>query len=157
LALLILLALCGFFLAHAAAPPALVNYQGVLRNSQDQPQNGTFDMTFRFFDAQTAGNEILIDAHTSGGGNPVTVTNGLFTVLLGGGTVSDGAGAGTYTSLAQVFRDYATVWLETTVGGETLSPRTRVVSSAYALNADSLGGQPAGNYIDTSSSSQTKA
>jgi hypothetical protein len=153
----LVLALFGVLSARAATPPALVNYQGVLRNAQDQPQNGTFDMTFRFFDAQSAGNEILIDAHTTGGGNPVTVSNGLFAVQLGGGTVSDGAGAGTYTSLAQVFRDFSAVWLETRVGSETLSPRTRVVSSAYALNADSLGGQPAGNYVDTSSSSQTKA
>ena len=156
-ALPLILAVFGIFSAHAASPPALVNYQGVLRNAQDQPQTGTFDIIFGFFDAQTGGNEILLDAHTTGGGNPVSVANGLFSVQLGGGTVSDGAGPGTYTSLAQVFRDYAAVWLETRVGGETLSPRTRVVSSAYALNADSLGGQPAASYIDTSGSSQTKA
>ncbi|HKQ98805.1 MAG TPA: hypothetical protein VJV75_13085, partial [Candidatus Polarisedimenticolia bacterium] len=158
LATLVMLALVVTALqATAATPPALVNYQGVLRNAQDLPQNGSFDMTFRFFDAQTAGNEILVDAHTGGGGNPVTVTDGLFTVQLGGGTLSDGAGPGTYAGLAQVFLDYGSVWLETKVGSETLSPRQRVVSSPYALNAQSLGGQPAGNFIDTSSSAQTKA
>src|SRR5262245_13577028 len=89
----------------AADPPTLVNYQGVLRDALDRPRAGTFDMTFRFFDAPTAGQEILVDAHTGGGGNAVTVTGGLFNVQLGGGTVSDGLGAGTYTSLDQVFRD----------------------------------------------------
>jgi hypothetical protein len=87
----------------------------------------------------------------------VTVANGLFTVGLGSGTVSDGAGPGTYTSLAQVFRDYSSLWLETKVGSETLAPRTRVVSTAYALNADSLGGLQASSYVDTTASSQTKA
>ncbi|HUD72682.1 MAG TPA: hypothetical protein VMQ62_12040, partial [Dongiaceae bacterium] len=143
--------------AAAATPPALVNYQGVLRNAQDLPQNGTFDMTFRFFDAQTAGNEILVDAHTGGGGNPVTVTDGLFTVQLGGGTLSDGAGPGTYAALDQVFLNNGSVWLETKVGSETLSPRLRIVSAPYALNAESLGGLPSGNYIDTTASAQTKA
>jgi len=42
----------------------------LLRNAQDQPQSGTFDITFRFFGAQNAGNEILVDAHTGGGGKP---------------------------------------------------------------------------------------
>jgi hypothetical protein len=38
----------------AADPPTLVNYQGVLRDSLDKPRAVTFDMVFRFFDAQTA-------------------------------------------------------------------------------------------------------
>ena len=45
-----------------------------------------------FFDAQSGGSEILVDAHTGGGGSPVTVSNGLFSVQLGGGTVTDGSG-----------------------------------------------------------------
>jgi hypothetical protein len=143
--------------AAAATPPALVNYQGVLRNAQDVPQNGTFDIIFGFFDAPTGGDQILVDAHTGGGGSAVTVTDGLFSVMLGGGTVGDGSGPGTFTALDQVFVGYGSVWLETTLAGETLSPRLRVVSSPYALNAGSLGGQPAGNYVDTSPSAQTKA
>ena len=146
----------GVFPAIAAtSPPALLNYQGVLRDAADKPRNGTFDMTFRFFDAVTAGNEILIDAHASPSG--VVVTNGLFNVLLGGGTITDGAGAGTYTSLDGVFRDYDTVWLEVQIAGETLSPRTRVVAAPYSLNAGSLGGLPASNFVDTTSSDQIKA
>jgi hypothetical protein len=140
----------------AAAPPELLSYQGVLRNASDKPQSGTFDMVFRFFDAATAGNEILVDSHT-GVGNNVTATNGLFTVALGGGTVTDGAGPGTYTALSQVFRDYAAVWLEIKVGSETLTPRVRVQSAAYALNASNLGGQAPSSYVDVTASSQTKS
>jgi len=86
----------------------------------------------------------------------VTVSNGLFSAALGGGTVTDGSGAGSYTSLAQVFRDYGAVWLGITVGGETLDPRVRVQSAAYALNATNLGGLPASNFLNTSSTAQTK-
>ncbi len=141
----------------AADPPTLVNYQGVLRDALDKPRNGTFDMTFSFYDALTAGNEILVDSHTGGGGNAVTVTGGLFNVQLGGGTVSDGSGAGTYASLADVFRDYGAAYLQITVGAEVLSPRIRVQSAAYALNASNLQGKPASGFVDTTGSSQTKA
>ncbi len=141
--------------ALAATPPDLVAYQGVLRNAADKPQSGTFDMVLRLYDAASSGSEILVDSHT-GGGNAVTASNGLFTVQLGGGTVSDGLGPGTYTSLSQVFRDYGAVWLEVTVGSETLSPRIRVQSSAYALGTSNLQGHPAAYFLQTTSASQTK-
>ncbi len=151
--LLGLLAACSA--VAAATPPDLINYQGVLRNASDKPQTGSFDMVFSFYDAATAGSEILVDSHT-GGGN-VAVSNGLFTAQLGGGTVTDGAGPGTYTALSQVFRDYGSVWMQIKVGSETLSPRIRVQSAAYALNASNLGGLPASNFVDTTGSTQTKA
>jgi len=146
----------------AATPPTLVNYQGVLRSSVDAPLTGTYDMVFRFFDAATAGAEIMVDQHTAAAASAVTVTGGLFDVPLGGGTVTDGSGPGTYTALDAVFRDHAGVWLEIAVGGETLTPRTRIQSAPYSLNATNaanaaqLGGQPASSYLDTSATTQTK-
>ncbi len=140
----------------AAVPPTLVNYQGVLRDAADKPRNGSFNMVFRFFDALTVGNEILVDSHTSGGANAVTVTGGLFSVALGGGTVTDGSGAGSYTSLSDVFRDYTAVYLQITIGAEVLSPRIRIQSAAYALNSSNLAGKPASSFVDTTSTSQTK-
>jgi hypothetical protein len=148
--------------ARAAVPPTLVNYQGVLRDQNDKPLSGTYDMLFRFMDADTAGNEILIEQHAAVTANAVTVSGGLFSVALGSGTITDGSGAGTYTTLDAVFRDYGSVWLEIRVGAETLSPRTRIQSAPYALNASSavnatqLNGQPADNFIDTSSTEQLK-
>jgi hypothetical protein len=126
--------------ALAAPPPDRINYQGVLRDDADRPLDGDHDMVFRFWSADAGGDEILIDAHDAAHANPVTVTGGLFNVELGGGDVTDGSGPGTYTSLAAVFRDYDTVWLALEVGGETLDPRVRVISAAYALNADYLDG-----------------
>jgi hypothetical protein len=160
-------------------PPAQINYQGVLRGPAEEPLTGTYDMTFRFFDADTGGNEILIDRHIAATGKEVIVDGGLFSVELGGGLgVVDGSGPGNYTSLMQVFRDFPSVWLEVTVGSETLAPRTRVLAAGYALNAASAGsadvaasatsavtagnatnlnGQPASFYLDTGSTRQTKS
>lgn len=155
----------------AATPPALTNYQGVLRGSSDEPLTGDFDMVFRFFDAASAGNEILVDQHLAAGLQAVTVDGGLFSVALGGGQVSDGAGPGSFASLAEVFRDHSEVWLEVQIGAETLTPRTRVLAAGYALNAANaatagaagtatnatlLDGKPATFYLDTSATRQTK-
>jgi hypothetical protein len=151
--------LCGMgvsFLAVAAEPPAVINYQGVLRNASGAPLDGTYDMVFRFFDAETVGNEILVDEHLAAGTGAVTVDDGLFNVTLGGGTVLDGSGGGVYASLAEVFRDHAAVYLSVRVGAETLVPRIRIVSAATALNADHLDGRDSTGYLDTSSSPQTK-
>src|SRR5262249_38589366 len=140
--------------SYGATPPALVNYQGVLRDASDKPRNGTFDMTFHFFDALTAGNEILVDAHTRGGG--AVGTGGAVNAQPAGGTGSDGSGPGFYNSLSQVFKDYDTVYLEVQVGAETLAPRIRVAAAAYSLNAANLEGWPASHYLDTSTGGQIK-
>ena len=55
--------LAAWSAAHAATPPGAVNYQGVLRDASDVPLDGSFDMTFRFFDAAIGGDEILVDEH----------------------------------------------------------------------------------------------
>ncbi len=140
--------------AHAATPPAQVNYQGVLRDAADRPLNGTFDMTLSLWDAASAGNQVLVDAHS--GADGVIVSGGLFSTTLGGGVVSDGPGPGTYTSLADVFRDHQNVWLEVKVATETLAPRTPIAAAAYALNATNLGGRAPAAFLDTSSTAQTK-
>ncbi|MCU0231299.1 MAG: hypothetical protein MUC67_07955, partial [Acidobacteria bacterium] len=157
--------------ARAATPPPLVNYQGVLRDAADKPRSGSFDMVFRFFSAASAGDEILVDSRLAANALAVTVGNGLFSVQLGGGVVGDGTGPGTYSSLADVFRDYAAVWLQIEVGPaggarETLNPRVRIVAAAYAMNASTaqsaldaanLGGRAPSAFLDTSSTFQTKA
>ncbi len=148
--------------ARAALPPTRVNYQGVLRGSADAPLTGSYDMRFGFWDAATGGVEIMLDEHAAATGDAVTVSGGLFDVLLGGGNLTDGSGPGTYTSLDAVFRDHSDVWLEVRIEGETLAPRTHIQSAPYALNATSandsarLAGQPGSYYLDTSSAAQTK-
>ena len=89
--------------ALATSPPTTVNYQGVLRDTVGDPIDRDVDMTFRLFDAEVAGNEILVDTHVLAGTGQVTVTGGLFNVAVGSGAVSDGSGPGFYVSPAEVF------------------------------------------------------
>jgi len=138
-AVLILLTCVMFvtLLPAAATPPALVNYQGVLRDAAGAPQTGSFDMVFRFYDQSSGGTLLLTDTHDTGApSGQVVVTNGLFTAQLGAGTVT----AGSEPNLAEMFRDNTAVWLEVQVETETLAPRVRVLASAYAQNASSLQG-----------------
>ena len=144
----------------AAGQPDLVNYQGVLRDASGNPRNGSFDITFRLFNAASGGSAILSDAHLASGGQAIVVTGGLFTASIGSGAITDGPGPGAYTSLALVFRDFSDVWLEIQVGAETLAPRVRVLSTPWALeagDAGTLGGRPGSAFLDTSAGAQAKS
>jgi hypothetical protein len=143
--------------ARAASPPAIVNYQGVLRDAANAPQTGDFDMIFRFYSLSVGGDEILVDQHTAADGNAVNVALGLFTAFLGGGVLVDGSGPGVYSNLSETFRDYPNVFLSVEVGGEVLTPRIRILSAGYALNADYLDGKDSTQLLDTSAASQSKA
>jgi len=150
---LLMLAVCAA--ARATEPPPLLNYVGVLRDpATGDSLDGTFDMVARFYDAGTAGNEILRDRHE--GANAIVVTGGLFTIQLGGGVVEDGTGPGIFLSLAEVVGSYTSVWLELQVAAEVLTPRIPVLSAASALNAGRLDGKDSSEFIDTSPITQTK-
>ncbi|HJQ99306.1 MAG TPA: hypothetical protein VJ826_13415 [Candidatus Polarisedimenticolaceae bacterium] len=143
----------------AAAPPERLNHQGVLRDQTGQPLNGTFNMVYRLFTAPTAGEEILVDSHLASGSGGVVVTSGLFNVAIGTGVVTDGSGPGVYTSLSGVFTHFSPVYLEVTVNGETLTPRTPVSSVPYALaalDAQRVDGKPSTDFLNISTDPQTK-
>ena len=100
-----------------------LNYQGRLvdpSTGNPVPDDG-YSMVFTIYDAESDGNVKWTETQT------VTVTNGLFNVLLGSQTPLD----------ASVF-DGPDRWLQVEVGGETLSPRQRITSVAYAFVADTL-------------------
>jgi len=134
----------------AATPPELVSYQGVLRSSAGAPLDGTYDMVFRFTDTPAGGTLLLTDYHT--GPDAIVIDGGLFTALLGGGTLSPGI----ESSLQGVFSNYSAVYVEVQVGAETLAPRVQVVSTAFALNAGQFGGRLPDDYIDTGGGAQIK-
>jgi hypothetical protein len=150
--LLAMLLLGITFPVLAAQPPGLVNFQGVLRDATGVTQDGTVDMVFRFYDALSAGNELLVDEHSGGGA--VTVSDGLFNVTLGGGTVTPGSGAGAVSSLAELFAGFSEVYVAVTIDpsglNETLDPRMRLMGTGYALNAHYLDGQDATAFADAS-------
>ncbi len=146
--------------ALAATPPPLLNYQGVLRNAAGQRLAGSFDMVFRFYDDADPAlpeNEILVDSHAAATANAVVVTGGVFNATLGGGTVTDGSGAGSYTALSDLFGAFDPVYLEIKVNDEVLGSRIRVVSSAYALNAHRLEGMSGAQFLRSDQSDSFSA
>ncbi len=157
LGVIVALGWTGLLMARDHTDSHWVNLQGVLRDNNGNPLNGSFDMTFRFFDAAAGGNEILIDEHLSAGTGNVTVSGGLFNVALGSGNLLDGSGPGTFVRLSDVFGNVEAVYLEIQASGEVLSPRIGMRSAGSALNADHLDGKDAAEFLDTSGAAQTKA
>jgi hypothetical protein len=131
----LIIALLGIARAGAAAPrqPAAAplgsafSYQGRLVNG-GVPASGSYDFTFRLYDAAAGGAQI-------GGAvtlNGVAVAGGLFMVQLDFGPGAFGGAR----------------WLEITVGGVTLSPRQPLTAAPAALYAaaapwSGLSGVPA--------------
>ncbi len=156
---LIILIILGILLLAipASARPlyAYISFQGKLTTPAGTPvPDGSYDMTFRFYDAYTAGNLLLTDQHTSADGNAVSVSSGLYSAMLGGGTVS----AGTEPSLFDTFKNHPEVYLGVSVGTDPeMTPRMLMCRAPYAFNAQALGGKAATDFLDTSATEQTKA
>jgi hypothetical protein len=104
--------------------PEQLNYQGFLADASDSAGvTASLEMTFRLFDSETKGAELWSETHSL-----VEVSNGLFQVLLG-----------SIISFPVSLFDGNTLWLQTEVGAEVLSPRKPLVSTAYSQksgNAD---------------------
>jgi len=121
-----------------AAPPALMTYQGALTDAAGNPANGTYAMTFGMYQNPTGGGIRWTETIAS-----VEVTDGVFTVLLGGTTP---------LPAGLVNCNY----LQVTVNGSVMMPRHRLTSVPYALesanaaDAAKLGGQAAAFYRNAS-------
>ncbi len=101
-----------------AAVPHLINYQGKLTDSGGAPLNGSYNLTFRLYDAETAGNLLWEETHSG-----IVIQKGIFSVLLG-----------SVTNLTLAFdKQY---FLEIKVGNEVMSPRQRMTSAGYAIRAE---------------------
>ena len=127
-----------FHNASAATPPRIVMYQGRLLNSNSVPlSDSTATMSFALYDALSGGTCLWSnnsDTCATIATRSVTLTAGLFSEALGDTGAS-------YAAIAEsVFMDHATVYLEVTVNGETLTPRKQMLAAPYALNSDALDG-----------------
>lgn len=116
-------AIFGFILVLATTlwgqTPEMFRYQGRLVDGANLV-NATLPMSFKLYDALTDGTLLYEDSSS------VLVVDGLYSTTIGDDTIS-----GTLTDALT----NATVYLELTIDGETLSPRERVVSVPYAMNA----------------------
>jgi hypothetical protein len=98
--------------------PHLINYQGKLTDKDSKPvSDGSYSVTFRIYDHESAGNLLWSETQS------VSVSKGIFNVLLGGATALNLAFDKPY-------------WLEIKVGDEVMSPRQRMASAPYAFTAE---------------------
>jgi len=101
--------------------PQLINYQGKLTDVAGNPITAPQSVDFKFWDDPSAGNLLWYENQT------VTPdANGVFNVLLGSNTSIPGSAV----------LQNGNCYLEVTVGGVTITPRTRLVSVPYAYKAD---------------------
>jgi hypothetical protein len=106
-----------------AAVPHLINYQGRLTDSSGNPLNGSYNITFRIYDAETAGTLLWQEQHTG-----VVIQKGIFSILLG-----------SVTALNLPFDTQ--YYLAIQVGSDPeMSPRQRITSAGYAIRAERAEG-----------------
>jgi hypothetical protein len=163
---LVTLLLTSTLIFAQVAPPARINYQGVVRDSSGNPLNGLVPMTFNFYDAASAGTLLWEEIYDTDGDYPpnVTVTGGLFTMALGDPAHRN---SGSEMIFTNIFANHTDVYLAVKVAADAeMTPRIKVVSAPFAENCDTLDGKHAtsfldasasGNFLNTSSTTQTKA
>ena len=108
--------------------PGMMNYQGHLTDEEGAPLDTTISMTFTIYDDSTGGSSFWTETQPS-----VTVSNGLFNVLLG-----------SETAITEAAFDETERWLQITVEGEVIEPRTRLVSAPYAFQVATVDGATGG-------------
>ncbi|MFA5389192.1 MAG: DUF2793 domain-containing protein [Candidatus Omnitrophota bacterium] len=127
-----------FLLAFIGAAPPLaeaeiprfINYQGKLTDANDDPVTGDVSITVRIYDVETGGTALWTETHVT------TVTKGVFSILLGNTEVLDNLDFNVpYWYSVEVESD-----------GE-MTPRQRLTSVAYAINADKLDGYDAADFL----------
>lgn len=101
-----------------AGVPHLINYQGRLTDKLGKPLEGAYNVTFRIYDAETAGSMLWEETH---GG--MVIEKGVFSVLLG-----------SVIPLNLAFdKQY---YLEIKIDSDVMSPRQKMASVAYAISAE---------------------
>lgn len=122
-------AFCIIFVLSAvsmADPPQTIGYQGRLLSSSGEPVSGTLSITFRIFDSAEGGNELWSETHSS-----VNVDEGYFDVTLGE----------VFSYPFEDLKDEPALFLEIQVGSDQpLSPRTKLSSVPYAMEAKTMPG-----------------
>ena len=115
-----------------AEVPKLINYQGRLHDNLGNPvPDGPYSMRFLLYDDELAGASHWADLI-----NNIQVTDGLFNVILGDNT-----------PLQDSVFNYGELWLQVIVEGESITPRTRLVSSAYSQRVTTVDSARGGTIV----------
>ena len=136
---------CIFATLLQAQAPQMFRYQGRILDN-DVLVSGNLEFSFKLYDSPTGGSSLYTDTGS------VTVVDGLYSTMVGDDTSSGG-------DLGAALNNPA-VYLEIVAGGETLTPRERIVSVPYAMNSSgsptNSDGQASGT-IELSTSNPNEA
>lgn len=139
---------------QAAEGPDIIGYQGRILNANGVPvTDSSLDMVFELHTAPVADTCVWSNSSATCASSTVqavTLTDGLFSEELG--NTGDG-----YASLAGIFDDNAALYLEVVIEGETLSPRKRILSAPYAINAAALNGMSSDDFAAATGDALTGA
>jgi hypothetical protein len=125
---------------QAAPPPATIGYKGFLADSSGNPiASDTKTIGVALYGIDVGGSPLYVETHAG-----VAITQGRFDLTLGGGVPVTGAFAN--VSFAQA------LWLELTVGTETLSPRIPFSTVPYARTTLQIGTQASGKWCSSDGS-----
>ena len=143
IAIIILAILLGLSSSVLAAINKKINYQGKLTNSSDVAvDDGTYAMEFKLYTASSGGSALWTE--TLSGVNEVTVTDGLFSVMLG-----------SVTSLATVdFNQTLYLGVNIESDGE-MSPRKVIGAVPAAFVADTLDNLSSEQFLRSDASNST--
>jgi len=133
-------------LAHGS--PRILTYQGNLvePGGVNPVSDGTYDMRFSIYDVVSGGSALWTETDAA-----VQLTNGLFTTVLGDGTV--------FSSM--FFPWHYDLWLEVEIDvdasgvfelDELFSPRQRLTAAPWAMDSDRLNGRDASAFAEASHS-----
>jgi len=114
-----------FAVSAEAVVPHKVNFQSRLLDSDGNPvADGDYPVTFSIFTQASDGTIVWTETAT------VQTQDGLFTHYLG--SVDDVGNP----LLASYFDDYPSLFLQVEISGETVAPRTQLISVPYAAKAE---------------------
>ncbi|MFA4906604.1 MAG: hypothetical protein WC645_08890, partial [Candidatus Margulisiibacteriota bacterium] len=114
----------------------MISYQAKMTDGSGVTvQNGTYQLTIRIYGSAAGGDCLYTASGTACGtatSTPVTVTNGIFSILIGD-TASQNALTLDFNS--------DTYYLGVQVGNDSeMTPRKRIGAAGYAINSDTLDG-----------------
>ncbi len=113
-------------------PKRQLSFQGRLTDSSATPITTPVDVVFKLFNQLTGGSQL----YTSSTCSVDPDQNGIFNSLIGDGTCGLEIDSTVFTNNRDVF-------LEISIGAETLTPRQQIATVGYALNSETLQGYPA--------------
>ncbi|MGE4234301.1 MAG: hypothetical protein AB7F43_13315 [Bacteriovoracia bacterium] len=130
LSLSFLVSLAAVALASPDTIPRRISFSGYLTDTSSNPITGTYNMVFSL---KHNGSQFWTDTCSS-----VAVTNGSFSVLLGGS--AQGCGNNPITATWNGFLGTQSTVIDVTINGEPIPVSYPITSAMFALNADFVDG-----------------